>query len=290
MQAFSSLILSAVPSTIVGSAGVKSGSERMTAPQIRFDDGEAYEQSMGIWSRLTGELFLDWLAPSPGLRWIDIGCGSGAFTELVAQLCAPKSIQAIDPSEGQLAFARTREGARIAEFSQGDAMALPFADATFDAAVMALVLAFVPDPAKGIAEMVRVVRPGGTAATYMWDMLGGGFPWDPVLGAMREMGLSPPRPPRMDATQMGTMRDAWTDEGLEAVEVRELAVSRSFNDFEHFWQTILKAASIAPTIAAMSLGDVELLKTLVRTKVPANAEGRLTCSARANAIKGRRPN
>jgi ubiquinone/menaquinone biosynthesis C-methylase UbiE len=261
----------------------------MAEPKIRFDDGQAYEQSMGVWSRLAGEMFLDWLSPSADLRWVDVGCGSGAFTELIVQLCAPKEVQGIDPSDGQLAFARTREGAQMAEFRTGDAMALPFPAQTFDTAVMALVLAFVPDPARGVAEMLRVVRPGGTIAAYMWDMLGGGFPWDPMLAAMQEMNLSPPRPPRMDASQLSTMRELWTNAGLEAVETQELGVTRSFDDFEQWWQTTLKAASIAPTIAAMSMDDTERLKGLVRAKLPLNVGGRLSCSARANAIKGRRP-
>jgi ubiquinone/menaquinone biosynthesis C-methylase UbiE len=146
----------------------------MAEQQIRFQDGAAYERTMGVWSRLVGEVFLDWLAPRDGLRWIDIGCGNSAFTELLVERCAPAEVQGIDPSEGQLAFARTRPAARLAQFQQGNAMALPFLADRFDAAVMALVVVFVPDPAKGVAEMARVVRPGGTLATYVWDMLGSG--------------------------------------------------------------------------------------------------------------------
>src|SRR5882672_5593302 len=120
----------------------------MAEPQIRFNDGAAYERMMGTWSRFAGDIFVDWLAPAPGLRWIDVGCGNGAFTELLVERCAPAEVQGIDPSEQQLAFARTRPASRLAKFHQGDAMALPFADSSFDAAVMALVLVFVQDPAK----------------------------------------------------------------------------------------------------------------------------------------------
>src|SRR5690242_12924995 len=111
--------------------------------QIRFDDGAAYERYMGKWSQRAGEAFLDWLAPAPGLRWLDVGCGNGAFTELIGERCAPAAVHGVDPSPGQLAFARTRPVSRIAQFHQGDAMALPFADDTFDAAVMPLVIFFV---------------------------------------------------------------------------------------------------------------------------------------------------
>ena len=105
--------------------------------KIRFDDGAAYERMMGIWSGYAGEIFLDWLAPRPGLRWIDIGCGNGAFTELIVARAAPAAVAGVDPSQGQLSYARQRHKAGLAEFKQGDAMALPFADRSFDAATMA---------------------------------------------------------------------------------------------------------------------------------------------------------
>src|SRR5207244_6398203 len=108
------------------------------------------ERYMGKWSQLVGQTFLDWLAPRPRLRWLDVGCGNGAFTEMLAQQCAPVSAKGIDPSEEQLAYARTRPAACVAQFHRGDAMALPFPDGTFDAAVMPLVIFFVPDPARGV--------------------------------------------------------------------------------------------------------------------------------------------
>lgn len=261
----------------------------MTEQKVRFDDGESYEQMMGVWSRSVGEVFLDWLAPLPGLRWIDVGCGNGAFTEVLVERCAPVEVQGVDPSEGQLSFARTRPASLVAEFRQGDAMALPFPADRFDAAVMALVLVFVTDPAKGIAEMVRVVRPGGTVAAYMWDMLGGGNPIDPILVEIRAMGLTRPTAPQMEASGMQALRDLWTGAGLEGVETREITVHRTFVDFDDFWMTEIKSPAVAPVVAAMAPGDVETLKSRVRTRLPADTRGRISYGARAHAIKGRRP-
>src|SRR6202040_2616502 len=110
---------------------------------------------------IVGEVFLDWLAVPNGLRWIDVGCGNGAFTEVLIARCAPSAVTAVDPSEGQLSFARTRPATKLAQFRIGDAQALPFPDNSFDAASMALVITFLSDPAKAVAEMARVVRPGG---------------------------------------------------------------------------------------------------------------------------------
>ncbi len=255
--------------------------------EIRFDDGAAYERYMGKWSQLAGETFLDWLAPATGLRWLDVGCGNGAFTELLVDRCAPVSVQGIDPSEGQLAFARTRPAARIARFRQGDAMALPFPDGAFDSAVMPLVIFFVPVPARGVAEMARVVRPGGIIAAYAWDMLGGGFPYAALQAEMRGMGISVPTPPSPDASRMDVMRDLWTGASLEAVETREITVQRTFAGFDDYWDTILGGPSVGPQLAALAAGDIELLQTRMRAHLPTDATGRIAYGARANAIKGR---
>lgn len=258
-------------------------------PELRFDDGAAYEQMMGVWSRLAGEVFLDWVKPDRGMRWIDVGCGNGAFTELIMSRCAPVEVQGIDPSEGQLAFARTRPGARGAGFRQGDAMALPFDAGSFDAAVMALVLVFVPDPAKGVAELVRVARPGGLVATYMWDMSGGISPLDPILNEMKAMGLSPTRPARMEASRMDALTTFWTDAGLTKIESREINVERTFRDFGEFWQIKATAPSIQPIVATMPAADLAALKQRVRARLPAAADGRIVYAARAHAIKGWKP-
>ncbi|MET0646546.1 MAG: class I SAM-dependent methyltransferase [Pyrinomonadaceae bacterium] len=255
--------------------------------QIRFDDGAAYERYMGEWSRLAGETFLDWLAPQTGLRWLDVGCGNGAFTEMLVERCAPASVQGIDPSEGQLAYARARPAARVAQFRQGDAMALPFPDDTFDAAVMPLVIFFVPDPAQGVAEMARVVCTGGAVTAYAWDMEGGGFPYDALHVEMRGLGVAVPTPPSPGASRIDAMRDLWTGASLDAVETREINVRRTFADFDDYWTTVLGGPSVGPQLAAMAPADLAPLRARMRALLPADATGRITCTARANAVKGR---
>ena len=259
----------------------------MAEPQVRYNDGAGYERYMGVWSRLAGNVFLQWLAPQQGLRWIDIGCGNGAFTELIVERCAPAEVQGIDPSEAQLDFARARHTAQVAEFRKGDALAVPFPDRRFDVAAMALVIFFVPEPAKGVAEMARVVRPGGTVATYIWDMFGGGFPLEPMRAGMQDMGLKLGLPPRIDATRMDVLRSLWTQAGLEAVETLPITVERTFADFEEFWTVSLLRQDAM--IAALSPAEMERLKGLVCARLPVGAGGRITYASRANAVKGRVP-
>ncbi len=262
----------------------------MTAPPIRFNDGAAYERGMGGWSRLAGEVFLDWLAPSPGQRWIDVGCGSGAFTALVVQRHAPAEAQGVDPSDAQLAFARTRPEASHAVFQVGDALALPFPDNRFDAAVMALVLFFVPDPPKGVGEMVRVVRPGGIVAAYAWDILDGGFPFEPIWVEMRKRGVAPPLPPSPEASRIDQMQKLWTQAGLEEVETRVITVQRTFASFDELWAVSTTSGSILPLLNKMSPAEVAQFRDRVHAGLPApDAQGRITHGARANAVKGRVP-
>jgi ubiquinone/menaquinone biosynthesis C-methylase UbiE len=254
---------------------------------IRFDNGAAYERYMGRWSQLAGEAFLEWLALPTGLRWLDVGCGNGAFTELMAARSAPSAIAGIDPSEGMLAFARARPRLAGADLRAGDAMALPFADHSFDVAVMPLVIFFVPDPAKGVAEMARVLRAGGTAAAYAWDMDGGGFPYDVVRRELQALGAVVPDAPSVDASRLKVMRALWRQAGFEHVETRAIVVQRAYADFEDYWTTIQGGPSVSGTIGALSSADRERLKAGLRECLPADAGGRIVCQARANAIRGR---
>jgi ubiquinone/menaquinone biosynthesis C-methylase UbiE len=254
--------------------------------QIRYDDGAAYERMMGTWSRAAGRIFLDWLAPEPGLRWVDIGCGNGAFTELVIERCAPSKVDGVDPSEAQLLFARRRPAGQIAEFHRGDALALPFFEATFDMAVMALVIFFVQDPAKGVAEMTRVVSPGGTVAAYVWDMTRGGHPLEPMHAEMDALGFTATKPPYSEITSLEALKQLWKGAGLTKIETREITVQRTFTDFDDYWTISTLAATVGQTITVIDPGNIEVLKSRIRGRLIADATRRITCTARANAIKG----
>jgi ubiquinone/menaquinone biosynthesis C-methylase UbiE len=187
---------------------------RRIAAAIRFDDGAAYERVMGTWSQLAGEVFVNWLAPAPRQRWIDVCRNNGAFTQIIADRCEPAEVRGVDLSSGQLRFARSRPAAQLAVFDKGDAMALPFPDGSFDAAVMALAIYFAPDPERAVSEMVRVVRSAGSVSTYTWDMPGGGSPTALLRAEMEALCLVPLNPPSNAASQAKALQTLWTRQGL----------------------------------------------------------------------------
>ncbi len=261
----------------------------MSDPQVRFSDGAGYDVMMGVWSRSVGEIFLDWMRPAPALSWIDVGCGSGAFTQLVVEQCAPSAILGIDPSDAQLAFARTRSLGGVARFEKGDAMALPLGDAAVDVAAAALVVHFMPDPARGVAEMARVTKRGGIVATYAWDLAGGGFPYDALNTQMRALGFPPSEPPHPEAAEAAELQRLFTAAGIEMIEAREITVTRSFRDFDEYWQTSTTSPRLAMALSKMPADVVAELRQRVRAMLPPEPNGGIVPSARANAIWGRVP-
>ena len=255
-----------------------------------FTDGEAYERMMGRWSRLVGEAFLEWLDIPKDLRWLDVGCGNGAFTEEVIARCAPSAVIAIDPSDDQLAYARTRHGAKTAEFQVGDAQRLAFDAGSFDVAVMALVISFLPAPALAAAEMARVVRPGGWVATYMWDLPGGGVPVNPIYKAIESLGFGSALPPNPEASRRDVMQELWQQSGLVSVGTRVIRIQVAYSDFDDFWRS--NTVPIGPQgklIESMSTSAREQLRTHLREQLPIASNGRIVYESFANAVKGRVP-
>src|ERR1700712_4086842 len=262
----------------------------MTDAANLFTDGKAYERFMGRWSKLVGQQFLSWLDVPRGLRWLDSGCGNGAFTdELIAQ-AAPASVIAVDPSDGQLAFARTRPGSAMAQFQIGDAQSLLFPDNSFDVAVMALVIAFLPEPAKAVAGMTRVVRPGGTVATYMWDLEAGGSPTSPMFNALKSLGMTPSVVPNPQASRIEAMRGLWQTAGLESVETTAIRIPVSFDSIDDFWNTTTSSGGPAgKMIEAMPAEAQAQVRQRLGEQLSSGADGRISYEAFANAVKGRVP-
>jgi len=231
-----------------------------------FNDSEAYEQFMGRWSHEIGKAFLAWLQPPKGAHWLDVGCGTGIFTELISDTCAPASVIAIDASDSQItrALARKSRGPKT-EFLLADAQELPLPDKSFDVVASALVMNFVPNKVRAMSEMRRVSRPGGLIATCVWNFAAESSPSGPLRRAMRRIGLDAPPVPGTEASGSAMLVDLFEKVGLRELNTNSIEVAVSFRDFDDFWRS--QTPHYAPTtkvIAAMSLKDRLTLMEAVR--------------------------
>ena len=249
-----------------------------------FQNASAYERYMSGWSRAAGEPFLDWLALPPGLRWLDVGCGSGAFTALLAERAAPAELHDLDRAPAMLAHARDRLRENV-QLHEGDATALPFPAARFDVAVMPLVIVFIDDPDRAVAEMRRVVRPGGMVATYIWD-LPQGFPYYAAFACLRELGVLPDRAAPDESTALPQLQALWQGAGLQDVATAAFTVCQRYPDFAAYWQALQDSASIGERLAALDDDTRQAVQEAVRARLPIAPDGSITISARAHAVRG----
>ena len=265
----------------------------MTAERARKEvwaAGDLYEPYVGRWSRAVARVFLEWLAVPAGKDWLDVGCGTGALSQSILEHGSPRMVKGIDPAPGFIEYARAGVRSERVSFDVGDAQSLPVAASAFDAAVAGLVINFVPDPPRAIAQMARAVRPGGVVGVYVWDYAGKmelmRYFWDAAvaldpaardLDEGRRFPISEPRP----------LAELFTQAGLLDVEATAIDIRTDFRDFDDYWSPFLGGQGPAPGYA-MSLGEARRaeLRERIRSTLPVAKDGSIRLIARAWAVKG----
>jgi SAM-dependent methyltransferase len=260
------------------------------AAKESWGSGRAYELWVGRWSRLVAEEFIDWLAVSSGQAWGDVGCGTGALAECILASSDPAGVLGVDRSEAYVSEARNRFGDSRARFEVGDACALTWAPATCDVTVSGLVLNFVPDSDAMAREMVRVTRPGGRVAAYVWDYAGGmqmiRHFWDVAL-ELNRADSKLDQAERFPLCQPGPLEQLFRRAGLISVSVRAIDVPTVFRDFEDYWRPFLGKQGAAPTYLASLPGDMQdRIRGALKDRLVAAADGSIAMTARAWAVQG----
>lgn len=255
-----------------------------------WGSGELYEQYVGRWSRMVATEFLAWLDVSPGLAWGDVGCGTGALVERVLATSQPKSVYAIDRSAGFLANACTRTRDTRAWFAVADAAALPWANHSCDAAVSGLVLNFVPNAAAMAAEMIRVTRPKGQVAAYIWDYADGmemmRYFWD-AAAQVDPQAAALDEGERFPLCRPDPLKKLFQDAGLTSLAVRAIDIPTTFRDFDDYWTPFLGKQGSAPTyLASLDPLRREQVRELLKARLISAADGSIHLSARAWAVRG----
>jgi SAM-dependent methyltransferase len=255
--------------------------------------GDLYEPYVGRWSRRVAKEFLNWLAVPERKDWLDVGCGTGALIQTIIETENPNSVIGIDPSPGYTEYAKARIASPRARFEVGDAQALPIDTASLDAAVAGLVLNFVPQPPRAVAEMARAVRPGGIVAAYIWDYAGKmelmRYFWDAAV-ALDPGAKELDEGRRFPICQPKPLAELFAQAGFSEIEVRPIDVATDFRDFDDYWSPFLGGQGPAPGYA-ISLNDERraALRERIRSELPITKDGSIHLIARAWAARGRKP-
>lgn len=254
-----------------------------------WQNGAAYDRFMGRWSALAGGAFLRWLAVEDGRAWLDVGCGTGQLTRAVLATCRPAAVTALDASFHFASYARQSVSDPRAQFLAGAAQAMPLAPNAVDCAVSGLVLNFVPRPEEAAAEMLRVTRPGGTIAAFVWDYAQGmqflRYFWDaaaaldPAAAALDEGDTFP-------VCRPGGLTALLREAGGRQVQSCAVVVPTVFASFDDYWQPFLGGTGVGPAyVARLSQPQRDALAERLRASLPAGPGGEIALTARAWAAR-----
>jgi len=252
--------------------------------------GDSYEAYMGRWSRPLARVFVEWLQPEPSAHWLEFGCGTGALTSAICDLCDPASVVACDPSGPFIEHARNNLADACASFVVAGADSLPRREGGYDVVVSGLVLNFLPDPGQIMSPIRERLRPGGTVAAYVWDYAQGmeflRFFWDEAVASdPRAVALDEGR--RFPLCRPEALVSLFQAARLAEVETELLDIPTTFSDFDDYWTPFLRGTGPAPSyVASMDPKSRDSLRERLKLRLRCGRDKRIHLRARAWAVRG----
>ncbi len=203
---------------------------------MTFDvSADTYDRHVGRYGPTLSAAHVEVAGVEPGQRALDVGCGPGPLTRVLAAVVGAGSVAAVDPSPSFVEACRER--VPNADVRLGEAEALPFVEGEFDVALSQLVVNHMADPEAGAGEMRRVVRPGGTVSSCVWDYADGMEMLRAFFDAALEVDTEAPDEGRlMRFCREGELGELWAKIGLTDVETGALWTAGEYASFDDYWE------------------------------------------------------
>ena len=258
-----------------------------------FAASAGYERFMGRWSRLLAPAYITFAGVKNGDRVLDVGTGTGSLAAAVEASMPASEIVGVDPSEGFIVYAQKNAKSPRSHFEVGDAQALKFKDASFDSTLALLVMNFVPDHNKAIAEMRRVTRAQGIVSACVWDYDAGmqmlRFFWDEAVAL--DPAVEPRDERHMKLSQQGQLGDLWRKAGLTNVTEAPLVIDQAYSSFNDYWEPFTKGAGPGGAyVVSLPEDRRRQLEAGIRKRLLGDhSDGSFTLKARAWCVRGEVP-
>jgi SAM-dependent methyltransferase len=259
-----------------------------------FAESAGYERFMGRWSRLLAPAYISFAGVKDGDRVLDVGTGSGSLAAALEASMPASEIVGVDPSDGFIAYAKKNSRSNRVHFEVADAQALKFKDASFDNTLALLVMNFIPDHNKAVAEMRRVTRPQGIVSACVWDYDSGmqmlRFFWDEAVAL--DPAIEPKDERHMKLSRHGQLGDLWRTAGLININEKPLVIDQAFSSFSDYWEPFTKGAGPGGAyVVSLSEDRRQQLESQMRKRLLGDhQDGPFTLRARAWCVRGEVPN
>jgi SAM-dependent methyltransferase len=264
-----------------------------TAEAKMFAVSAGYERFMGRWSRLLAPAYIAFAGVRNGDGVLDVGSGTGSLAATVEGGMPASEVVGVDPSEEFIAYAQKNAKSSRVRFEVGDAQALKFKDALFDNTLALLVMNFVPDENKAVAEMRRVTRAQGIVSACVWDYDAGmqmlRFFWDEAVALDPAIESKDER--HMKLSRQGQLGDLWKKAGLTNIKEEPLVIDQAYSSFKDYWEPFTNGAGPGGAyVVSLSQGHREQLESRMRKRLLGDRQdGPFTLKARAWCVRGEVP-
>jgi SAM-dependent methyltransferase len=286
-------LLSLVVATVLSRDGFAQSTNVTEAEAKMFAVSAGYERFMGRWSRLLAPAYIAFAGVKNGDRVLDVGTGTGSLSATLEASMPASEIVGVDPSEGFIAYAQKNAKSNRVHFEVGDAQALKFKDVSFDNTLALLVMKFVPDPNKAVAEMRRVTRQQGIVSACVWDYDAGmqmlRFFWDEAVAF--DPAIEPKDERHMKLSRQGQLGDLWREAGLVNVKEDPLMIDQAYSSFNDYWEPFTKGAGPGGAyVVSLSEDRRQQLETRLRKRLLGDRQdGPFSLNARAWCVRGEVP-